>query len=152
MAFCIFLWLPENSGFFPIQFDKLSGKWALQYQQGPVVLQLVVVVTELVYSDQPVQDPELEFEQQELEWEFDLQGPEPDFDLQTLKWVLNCRTLSLICRTLHCIYDLILSIWISWIRGIWSIHPDLNISELFLTLNVSIFHVFIKFCILLLYQ
>ena len=71
---------------------------------------------------------------------------------RTMNWVLNCETLSLICRTLYCIYNLILSIWISWIRGIWSIHPELNISELFLTSNVSNFHVFIKFYILLLYR
>ena len=40
-----------------------------------------MVVAELVYFDQPVQDLELEFEMQDLEWEFDLKGFEPDFDL-----------------------------------------------------------------------
>ena len=48
--------LPENSGFFLSNFDKLSGEQALQYQQRPVVLELVVVVAELVYFDQLVQD------------------------------------------------------------------------------------------------
>ena len=48
-------------------------KWALQYQQGLVVLELVVVVVVLVYFDQPVWD---------LEQESALQVPEPDFVLQ----------------------------------------------------------------------
>ena len=77
----------------------------------------------------------------------------------TLSWVLNCGTLSLIlycrilcliCRTLYHIHKLILSIWISWIRGIWSIHPNLNISELFLTLSCLYFEsMYIKIYILL---
>ena len=62
-------------------FDKLSGEWALPYQQGLVVLELVVVVVELVNFDQPPQDFELVPELLEPEQEFDLQGPEPDFEL-----------------------------------------------------------------------
>ena len=93
-----------------------------------------------VYSDQLKQDHEQEFELQDLELGSELQELVPDFDLQDPELVLNCRTLSwilysgtlyLICGTLYHIHKLILSIWIRWIRGIWSIHPDLNISEHF---------------------
>ena len=47
--------------------------------QGPVVLELVMVVVELVYFDQPTQDLELVL--LESDQEFDLQGPEPNFEL-----------------------------------------------------------------------
>ena len=73
-----------------------------------------MVVVELVNFEQLAQDLELVPELLEPEQEFDLQGPGPDFELH---W-----TLSLICGTLYCIYDLILGIWISGIRGIWNIH------------------------------
>ena len=63
-------------------FDKLSEEQGLPYQQGSVVLELVVVVVELVNFDQPVWDLELVPELLESEQEFDLQGPEPDFELQ----------------------------------------------------------------------
>ena len=61
-------------------FDKLSGEWALPYQQGPIVLELVVVVVELVNFDLPALDLELVL--LESEQEFDLQGPEPDLELR----------------------------------------------------------------------
>ena len=57
----------------------------------------------------------------------------------TLSLFLYCGTLCLICRTLYHIHKLILNIWISWIRGIWSIHPNPNISECFPYLKCAFF-------------
>ena len=94
-----------------------------------------MVVVELVNIDQPALDLELVPELLEPEQEFDLQGPEPDFELQDPEPDL---------QDLYCIYNLILDIWISGIRGIWSIHLDLNISEPFLTLSVQIFRIYIS--------
>ena len=113
-----------------------------------------MVVAGWVYFDQLDQDLELKFELQDLELEFDLQGLEPDFDLwepelgfelwnpepDSVLWdpVLDCGTL-------HSIHKLILSIWISGIRGIWSIHPNLNISEHFPYLKCANFpYMYIK--------
>ena len=63
---------------YPSNFDKLSREQALSYQQGPVALEVVVVVVELAHFDQPAWDLELVL--LESEQGFDLQGPEPDFE------------------------------------------------------------------------
>ena len=80
------------------------------------------MVAGLVYFDQFEPDLELEFELQDLGLEFELQDPELGFELGDPEpdlWDL----------VLH--HNLTLSIWIGGIRDIWSIHPDLNISEPF---------------------
>ena len=66
---------------------------------------------------------------------------------RTLNLILGCRTLSLICATLYCIHKLILSIRISEVRGIGSIHlfpnllPNQIYLKVFLTLILCYFHI-----------
>ena len=66
-------------------------------------------------------------------------------DCKTLILVLNCRSLSLVCGTLYCIHKLTLSIEISWIRGVWSVHlfsnllPNQNLSECLTHLDFACF-------------
>ena len=73
---------------------------------------------------------------------------------RTVSLILGCRTLSLICGTLHCIHKLILSIRISWIRDIGSIHlfsnllPNQIYLKFFLTLILCLYiyiYIYISF-------
>ena len=67
---------------------------------------------------------------------------------RTLSLILECRTLIFICRTLHCIHKLILSIRISGVRGIGSIHLFSNLLptqiylKVFLTLILCYFSIY----------
>ena len=114
-------------------FDKLSEGQVLLDQWELVVLGPVVDAAVQVYFDQ------LEhcyLQDLELGVGFELQVLVPDFDLPDLE---------LGCRTLYHVHKLILSIGISWIRGVWSIHlfsnllPNQNLFEYLTHFNFVLF-------------
>ena len=122
------------------QGQELLDQWEL------VVQGLFVVAAAQVYFDQ-LEHCCL----QDLELEVGLQDLELDLNCRSLSLILTCWTLSLVYRTLYHIHKLILSIRISWIRGIWSIHlfsnlmPNQNLTEclthldfvLYLSININ---------------
>ena len=70
---------------------------------------------------------------------------EVGFEVQVLGPDLNCKALSLVIGTLYHIHKLILSIRISWIRGVWSVHlfsnllPNQSLSECLTHLDFVLF-------------
>ena len=155
MRFCILfqVYLRIQVSFLS-NFDRLPEGQALPYLWGLVALGPVVVVAAWAYFDQ-LEHCGL----QDLNLKLDCRTFSLILNCGTLSLIFNCRTSCLICRTLHHIHKLILSIMINLIRGIWSIHPFSNllptqiISECLSHLDFVLFpYIYIKTYILLLYR